>query len=226
MNQRRPSRTSRHRAVRAALPVALLGAVLTLGLVACATPGQPGSAADAPDGSSLGSLWPAPPEGEVIGQGTVLDTGQSPRLCLGAVRESYPPQCDGIPLRGWSWDGIDGSETADDVTWGMYAVQGTYDGESFTMTQPPILLALYDPMAPADPTGGTAGTTDDATLVEVQKQVHDRLGAEVLSSGVHDGRLWVDVLWDDGTWQDAAADDFGENTVIIRSALVEAGAER
>ena len=28
----------------------------------------------------------------------------SPELCLGPVMESYPPQCDGVPLAGWDWE--------------------------------------------------------------------------------------------------------------------------
>lgn len=208
MNQRRLLRTG------------VLGAALVLGLSACATPGAgPGAAPDAPDGQSLGTVWPAPPETEVIGQGTVIDSGGSAQFCLGAVMESYPPQCHGIALQGWSWEGLDGAEPSGAVTWGAYAVQGTYDGEVFTVTQPPILLALYDPMAREDPTGGRPGTTDEATLLEVQEEIHERLGAEALSSWPQDGRLWLQVVWDDGTWQDAADDDFGEDVVVVQSAL-------
>jgi hypothetical protein len=44
-------------------------------------------------------------------------------------------------------------------------------------------------------------------------------GASYLSSSPQDGRLWVDVVWDDGTWQKAADDDYGADVVVIRSAL-------
>jgi len=200
---------------------AALGAVALV--TACATPASSGSAPDAPSGQSLGSLWPAPPDGEVIGQGTVMDVDGDAELCVGPVAESWPPQCSGIPLIGWDWAGVDGAENSGDITWGAYAVQGTYDGEEFTVTQPPILLALYDPQMYEDPTGGVAGDTDEATLLGIQEQLPDRLGADYLSSAPRDGRLWVDVVWDDGTWQDAADDDFGENVVIIRSALRAVG---
>ena len=76
-------------------------------LSGCATPPHSGAGGAA---GSLGSLWPAPPEGEVVGQGTVMDVGGEVELCLGAVAESYPPQCSGIPLTDWSWDGVDGCE--------------------------------------------------------------------------------------------------------------------
>lgn len=203
---------SRHRRLLAALAT---GAVVALASTACATP----SGADAPPGSSLGALWPAPPTGEVVAQGTVLDTGGEAELCLGPVAESYPPQCSGVPLEGWSWDGVDGSETSGDVTWGAYAVQGTYDGETFTVTQPPVMLALYDPMMFPDPTGGEPGAGDEATLVEIQDELPQTLEDAYLGSYPENGWLWVDVVWDDGTFQHAADEDYGDDVVIIRSAL-------
>jgi hypothetical protein len=123
----------------------------------------------------------------------------------------------------WSWDGVDGSESSGDVRWGAYAVQGMYDGSSFTVTQPPVLLALYDPMAPEDPFGGAPGDTDEATLLEIQEQLPKRLGTAYLSSWPADGRLWVQVLWDDGTWQEAADGEFGEGVVVIQPALRAVG---
>ncbi len=169
----------------------------------------------------MGDAYPAAPSGEVVGQGTVMDVGGEAELCLGPVAESYPPQCSGIPLEGWSWDGVEGSETSDDVQWGAYAVQGTYDGEVFAVTAPPIMLALYDPMPFPDPTGGEAGEGDEATLVALQDELPDRLGTQYLSSSIENGYLWIDVVWDDGTLQDAADAEFGEDAVVVRSALRE-----
>jgi len=164
-------------------------------------------------------VQPAPPEGEVAAQGTVMDVGGEVELCLGAVAESYPPQCSGIPMDIWSWDNIEGSETSGDVTWGAYAVQGTYDGKAFSVTQPPVMLALYDPMPFPDPTGGKAGNGDDDTLAGIQEELPDLLGDDYLSSYPENGYLWVDVVWDDGTLQDAADADYGDRVVVIRSAM-------
>ena len=58
---------------------------------------------DEPSASGEPTAAPTPvPEGEVRTRGlvTVLDSGDGPRLCLGAVAESNPPQCDGPPLEG------------------------------------------------------------------------------------------------------------------------------
>lgn len=195
------------------------GTCLLLASCASATTPSPGAApASAPD-QGLGAVSPGLPDGEVRGQGTVLDDGTSAKLCLSAVAESAPPQCSGIPLVGWTWDGVDGKETMSGTTWGAYAVQGTYDGESFTVTQPPIMLALYDPIPLPDPTGGRAGTATDAEISEMQDALPERLGDAFLGSSAENGWLWADVLWDDGTWQDAADGEFGASKVVIRSAL-------
>ena len=189
-----------------------LGAASVIALAGCATP----AGSDAP---TLGTEWPAPPSGEVVGQGTVMDTAGVVELCLGPIAESYPPQCSGIPVSGWSWDGVEGAESSGDVVWGSYAVQGTFDGEKFTVTQPPIMLALYDPMPFPDPTDGKPGAGDEETLVEIQDELPALLGEAYLSSSAENGWLWVDVVWDDGTWQDAADSAYGDDVVIIRSAL-------
>jgi hypothetical protein len=142
---------------------------------------------------------------------------------MGAVAESYPPQCSGILLENWSWDGVEGSEQSGDARWGAYALQGMYDGTSLQVTQPPILLALYDPMVPDDPNGGEPGDADEATLTWIQDQLPGRLGAAYLSSWPQDGRLRVQVVWDDGTWQQAADEDFGPGVVVIESAMRPVG---
>jgi hypothetical protein len=193
-----------------------LAAASVLALSGCAT-GTPGGAGAT--GAGLGGVWPPPPEGRVVTQGTVLEADGDVQLCLGAVAESYPPQCSGIPLHDWSWDGVEGAESASGVTWGAYALQGTFDGEAFTVVEPPIMLALYDPIKPEDPTEGKPGAGSEEQLAEVQDDLPDRLGDGYLSSYVDNGWLWVDVVWDDGTWQAAADEEYGEDVVIIRSVI-------
>ncbi|WP_334151890.1 hypothetical protein [Microbacterium sp.] len=175
----------------------------------------------APAGQGIESAGPGLPDGRVIATGTVLDVAGDVQLCLGAVAESYPPQCSGLPLDDWTWDGVDGSETSGEVTWGTYAVYGTYDGDRYTNTDPPILLALYDPIAPADPTGGVDGETDDADLTGVQDDVTSRLGADALTVRTDRGYVWLQVVWDDGTIQDAADAQYGDDVVVVTSALRE-----
>lgn len=196
-------------------------AVASLGLLtACATPASPGAGPGTP-AASFGAVWPQPPAGEVVGTGTVIDVGGDAELCLGAVMESFPPQCAGLPLSGWTWEGLDGAESAGDVTWGSYAVRGTFDGQTFTVTDTPILLALYDAIRGDDPADGVTGTTDAAELEQVQTQIADRLGPDLLGSYIDRGYVWAQVVWDDGTLQDAAAGEFGDDVVFVESALRE-----
>ncbi|GAA5198184.1 hypothetical protein [Microbacterium jejuense] len=199
------------------LGIVAAGALVLFAATACATatPGSGGSAAP------LGAVTPVPPDGEVAAVGTVLDAGGDVQLCIGAIAESYPPQCGpaGIPLDGWTWEGVEGFEASGDTTWGAYAVRGTYDGDTFTAAQQPVMLALYDPIALPDPTGGEPGKGDDATLAGIQDELPDRLGDSYLGSTPQDGWLWIDVVWDDGTWQHAADAEYGEGLVVIRSAL-------
>ena len=199
------------------LSALLLGAASALVLTACAS-----GAGSAPSSAvPFGTVLPGLPAGEVIAQGTVMDVDGAAELCVGPIAESYPPQCSGIPITNWSWDGIEGSESSGDVTWGAYAVQGTYDGEAFSVTQPPIMLALYDPMPFPDPTDGKAGAGTEAELLAIQEELPDRLEDAYLASYPENGYLWVDVVWDDGTWQDAADQEFGDDVVVVRSALRE-----
>lgn len=195
--------------------------VLIAALAGCG--GAPGAAPDADRTARLGALAPALPDGEVLGQGTVIDQGGEAKLCLGGVAESYPPQCAGLPLVGWTWDGVDGAETSGDVTWGVYVVQGTYDARALAVTQPPIQLALYDTIPTVDPTGGRPGAGAEDDLLALQDQLPERLGADYLSSAPMNGWLWIDVVWDDGTWQGAADAEFGADTVVVRSALRPVG---
>lgn len=195
------------------IAVGAVAAASVLLLAGCATSSA---------GSGSGAVvWdtPSPPAGKVSAQGTVMDVDGTVELCLGAIAESYPPQCSGIPVEGWSWDGIEGWETSGDVTWGAYAVRGTYDGSTFAVTGDPVMLALYDPIAPADPTGGKPGTATEAELTEMQDALPALIGDGFLASYPENGWLWVDVVWDDGTLQAAADETYGEGAVVVRSAI-------
>lgn len=206
------------------LILAVASAVGLLALTAC-TAGPGGSAAPTsttvPSDQRLENAHPEPPEGRVIGVGTVLDDAGDVALCMGAIMESYPPQCSGVALDDWIWDGVDGSETSGDATWGAYAVYATYDGERLTRTDPPIMLALYDTVAPEDPTGGVEGSTAEDELTPVQDDISARLGTDALTVGTDRGYVWLHVVWDDGTLQDAVDAEYGDDVVVVTSALRE-----
>ena len=195
-----------------------------LALSACAGDAVPG---DAVPGDAVPRMLPpyvAFPQptltgDELVGQGTVLQLGDAePQLCLGPIMESYPPQCGGPTILGWDWSLAEYSETASTVTWGTYAVFGTWDDTAFTQTQPPIPLSLYSPIGSPDPRQDpeNAGASDDATLQAIQDALNQ---PQVLTSTPMNGYLWVSVLYDDGTIQTFVDEQYGQGVVIVQPAL-------
>ncbi|MDP3951919.1 hypothetical protein [Microbacterium sp.] len=206
---------------RLAARAVALGATCALFLLAgCASaPGSP-APSSSDTGYSLESQAPKPPTGDVIATGTVIDADGAAQLCLGAVMESYPPQCVGVPLEGWTWNDVEPDDESGTTRWGVYGFTGAYDGTSITPTTTPIPLALFDTIERPVSTPGTPGATSETALADVQEKISDLLDSQVLlASGVENGYLVVDVVWDDGTLQKAADADFGEDVVVMRSAL-------
>lgn len=85
--------------------------------------------------------------------GMVLEAEDSPMLCLGGVLLMYPPQCGDLPIANWDWDAVEGEESGSGATWGNFHVVGTFDGETFTVTE----------VGPSDPGEGDFGTNPDFT---------------------------------------------------------------
>lgn len=166
---------------------------------------------------------------EVSAVGTVLEADDGPELCLGPIAESYPPQCSGPPVVGWDWGTVEGEESASGVTWGAYAVQGDWDGETFTVTGEPVLAALYDPMVdssapdPWDPSL-PPGPLPEAEAQQIQDELAEAL-PEFLASASVNGRVVAEVMFDDGTLQAAADEHYGDDAVVVVSGLkpVDAG---
>lgn len=145
--------------------ITALALVLTgSALVSCSTEAQiraEDPAVHQPDGAAS-----EPAEADVVrttGLATVLDDGDGPELCLGAIAESLPPQCSGLPMTGWEWTEHPEHERAGGVRWGSFAVTGSYDGESFAVTDA-TPAALYDAMAqePEEPLGTPCEEVSDA----------------------------------------------------------------
>src|SRR6478735_7219288 len=162
-------------------------AVLTvLGATACSTEAEmravdPASDSGAAVDASSGEVPQPVPAGEVRTSGlvTVLDPGDGPQMCLGAVAESYPPQCGGPALADFDWGDV-GSEEASGVRWGSYALTGTFDGSTFTVTDA-IPAALYDTMA-APEEEPLAAACDDPTTTDTAKATPEDLDATLAAA--------------------------------------------
>lgn len=166
------------------------------------------------------SIPAAPGQVRTLNIATVMDTG-SPELCLGPVAESYPPQCSGPPIDGWDWADHRGTfDSQGDVRWGSYAVTGTWDGTTFGYTEA-ITAALYDPMPEPEPTYPTP-TRDhtDEELADIAADVGELPG--VLSFyASEDGNVLADVVYDDGSLQQWADEQYGDGVVVLTSMLVD-----
>jgi hypothetical protein len=199
--------------------------------------GCAGSAAPAGGTPTASGEFPRPAAaGEVLAQGTVLQKdGEAPVLCLGGVADSYPPLCGGPLIVGWDWAAVEQSETASGVTWGSYAVTGTWDATAFTVTRTPVPLSLYDPLAQFDPRldEANAGPSDESTLLRLHEELHaagyspisftNFSEAPILSDWTENGYLWVSVIYDDGSVQQFFDDRFGAGVVAVQSALRDGG---
>ena len=203
----------------------LLAALALLTLAACGS--ESGATGTDPAGSSGDSTMPTSvpaADGPVRTRNlaTVMDTGD-PELCLGAVAESYPPQCGGLPMAGWAWKDYDGVfDREGDIRWGMFAVSGTFDGTTFTVTDA-IPAALYDPAMTEEPSYPAPATGyPDAELEAISETLGTDLpGAQ--GAYVTDGHVLVDVTYDDGSLQEWADEEYGGDVVIVTSALVPVG---
>lgn len=66
----------------------------------------------------------------------VLEEGShGPKLCLGGVLTSLPPQCGDVPIANWDWEAVEGEEAAGGAIWGKYHVAGSFDGQTFTVSE-------------------------------------------------------------------------------------------
>lgn len=202
-------------------PHRLLGTGLAgvLLLSACAGPAGPASNGNQPNDAPTATAPPTPSaSGPVTAVATVLQEGDGPpELCLGGVAESLPPQCGGPEIAGWDWEAVE-ADSAQDTTWGEYTVEGTWDGETFRLTD---AAPAEQPTSPDDPrldpdNAGAAGT-DTPEALELQNEVFDHLGG--LSGWTENGYVWVTVVYDDGSIQRYADDKYGADTVAVLSAL-------
>lgn len=152
---------------------------------------------------------------------TVMDTGEGPEVCLGAVAESYPPQCGGPAMTGWDWADHPEHERQGRVRWGSFALTGTWDGTTLDVTDA-VPAALYDVMVeePApDP------LPSDPPRPEELQRVAERLGSVLAGAqGAHatEQQVYVDVTYDDGSLQAWADATYGEHVVVVVPALVDA----
>jgi hypothetical protein len=119
--------------VRTILVAAALLSAISFAGCGSGDPGAAGGSTSAADERPPPTVPVLDPAQLYEADGLVLDDVDGPKLCVGGVADSLPPQCFGVPLVGWDWDAVEGEESASETTWGNAHVVGTYDGEAFTV---------------------------------------------------------------------------------------------
>ncbi|QYJ03999.1 hypothetical protein KUV85_17005 [Nocardioides panacisoli] len=201
---------------------------LLLGTTACGSGGSGRSGVDPAEPANVMPSGIPAADGPVRTRGlaTVIDEGEGPELCLGAVAASHPPRCGGPAIVDWDWSEHTVHQQSRGVRWGSFAVTGTFDGESVTVTDA-VPAALYDPMAPGpgeDPECGSEpcpSLTDDE-LREIRQRLGDLPGMQTVEG--NRAPVTVTVVHDDGSLQEWADAEYGEGAVRVVSLLVPSDA--
>ncbi len=146
---------------RRVMPIAVAAvslAVLVGGLIVIANRDTDEPRSDAPAGSAPATTPPATTQVEPVPATTyvvtdpdaqhyetvttVLESAEhGPELCVGGVAESYPPQCSGPSVAGWSWDLLEGEQSANGTTWVEGYLVGTWDPTAHVFTVTSARLA-------------------------------------------------------------------------------------
>jgi hypothetical protein len=207
-------------------PAALLAAaalVLAPVLAGCSDGG------DEPAAGSSSSSAPAKPTEAPVPDGTVrtaspvvvVDVGDGPLMCPARDAKASNTCQPSIPVEGWDWSEQQDVSKAAGTKVGQYVVTGTYDGSTFTAEKsvPASKAPTDDATHAAPPPLRQYSETDILDIADDVSGLPGVTGVVPLK----DGQVLVDVVYDDGTLQDWANATYGENVVVVSSALVDAG---
>jgi hypothetical protein len=197
--------------------------LLTLALLAGCGSTSEDTATDPAGPSSSAPPSPAPsgPVRTAHGLVTVIDEGEGPEVCLGAIAESYPPQCGGPAVSGWDWAAQMHDEQGA-IRWGSYALTGTWDGTSLAVADA-VPAALYDPAMPLETDPPTPSAAyDEEALTNIATQLQQQLPDAVMAANAVQGQVLADVYYDDGSLQEWADETYGAGVVLVSAAFVDA----
>jgi len=205
------------------LRLAALAAAVLLTATACSGGDEGAVARDpAPDAPTGAPALDLPADVRTRGLVMVMDTGDGPEVCLGAIAESWPPQCGGPEVLGWDWSEHSMHEKQGTVRWGSFALSGSWDGTALTVSDA-VPAALYDVMVeepspdplPTDP-------PSPADLKVIAEEVAAELPGVSGAQGAYptEQQVYVDVPFDDGSLQEWADATYGEHVVVVVPALL------
>jgi len=193
------------RSPRRTTMVATAGVLLVAG---CAGQPNEGAApvADRPTPTLVADAY----DGRFRAFATVLESPEhGPQLC-NAVAESYPPQCGGPDIAGWDWSLVE-HEEASETRWGGFVLVGTFDGKTFTLTEPATVddgseRPQNDPDQFETPCPEPAGGWQPVDP-ELATEAAFQEAAQVAQAGDGFGGLWIDQQTAESELTEANAND-------------------
>jgi len=175
--------------MRSCRTATVLGLVAMLVLVACGPDTRPVA------GNGNASSSSSAPQKYAI-DATVLESAEhGPELCAGPVAASLPPLCGGPPIPGWDWNAVAKKTTAQTTTWGEYHLVGTYDGTTFTLTEPASEFQQSAPVPLPDfwtPCAAPAGGWSVVDPAKISLDDYTAFTTEAPSPPDYAG-MWVDA---------------------------------
>lgn len=146
------------------------------------------------------------PEVELVGTAAIIDEGDGPKLAA-EILASLPPTGGVIPVAGFDWSMVEGEQSVDGTTWTDFlTINGTWDGEVFTITRPPVAPPIIDRAAPT-PTPGCDEATATAASDAIAALDAQALRISIWSTDITDGRCGAEVTaWFDSAELRAAID--------------------
>ncbi len=99
--------------------------------------------------------------------GTIIDDGDGPRMCMGVVDESYPPQCDGPVVDGLDMGGW--AETVAGVTFGERTIDVSWPPVDDHVTL--IRQQTFEPVTPPEPPTLEPASFSEAELQAAQDAI-------------------------------------------------------
>jgi hypothetical protein len=179
--------------VKPRLLVLVLTGLFFTPLAGCAEPDGIPAGADPVEPEPDGSFAPESYAGLYRVTGTVLENAEhGPQLCRG-VGESFPPQCDGLDIVGWTWDGLEHSDRGG-VRWGNFEIIATFDGTRLTLSEPPWPPSVRRPGPTPDFTTPCPAPVGGWRVVDAAKATDAALkeAAALADSAPDAAGVWID----------------------------------
>lgn len=174
-----------------------MAVALMLAVASCTSPLRPTPQSGtgfpgAPSGSATGGSVPSSrsPRYEVVA--SILSTrGTSTPWACDSMLLSLPPAgCSGVPVTGYDFEHLSGVQRLRGTWWtGPLLLVGTWDGDSLTLTRPPV--PRRSPQPEPSPPSSCPGRTRPAIKILARRVTREHARFNMLALERCGDRLWV-----------------------------------